>query len=125
MTLIGRCTLLLTVVTLAIAGAPSIARAAGRDVVVLGGGAAFRDAVTLALSPCDLHVVTAAAPPPSSDAARGAAEARTLTDRYEAIGVVWVGGQGHEHALFVYDAETDQLVSRPLKQTLPFDTPTA
>ena len=98
-----------------------------RDVLVLGGGQAFHEAVTVTLSPWALGVADVDAAPPSSDVLRAATEARALAERHHAIAVVWVAGGAKErqHALFVYDAATDQLVARPLAQAPPFDSPTA
>lgn len=105
----------------------SPARAASRDVVVIGGGSAFQNAVTVALSAWELHVVSAEATAPSPEQPRASREARAIADRHaQAAGVVWVGtSHDNEHALFIYDRETDQLVSRPLSQGPPFDAPSA
>src|SRR6185437_6759100 len=101
------------------------ALASPRDVVLIGGGPAFQNAVSVALGAWSLHVVTTDAAAPPVDVTRAAKEARVIVDRYGAAGVVWIASRDHEHALLVYDAETDQLVSRVLSRAPPFDAPTA
>ncbi len=56
---------------------------------------------------------------------RAADEARALGQRFNAVGVVWVSSEDREFALFIYDAKTDQIVSRALDRGPPFDAPTA
>jgi hypothetical protein len=101
------------------------ARAEGRPVLVIGGGPSFRDAMTVALSPWDLRVVPLDAPPPRPSMPRAADEARALVARSGASGLVWVATDEGEPSLWVYDASTDQVVTRRISTPPPFDAPTA
>lgn len=92
-----------------------------RDVILIGGGKELRDAVSVALTPWNLHVVPSEAPAPPADVPRATKEAHALAWQSGAAGVVWIG----DHSLVVYDAENDQLVSRALNQLPPYDAPTA
>lgn len=95
--------------------------AAARDVVLIGGGRELRDAVSVVLGPWSLRVVPSDAPVPPVDVPRATKEAHAIIAESGAAGVVWVG----DHTLVVYDAESDQLVSRALAQVPPYDAPTA
>lgn len=95
--------------------------AAARDVILIGGGKELREAVSVVLNPWNLHVVPSEAPTPPADVTRATKEAHTLAVQGSAAGVVWIG----DRALVVYDAESDQLVSRALAQLPPYDAPTA
>jgi hypothetical protein len=101
--------------------AVAIVLAAMRDVVLIGGGKELREAVTAALEPWELHVVASDVAPPPVDVPRATVAGRAIAQKGNAVGVVWVG----DHALVVYDAETDQLVARDLSQLPPYDAPTA
>jgi hypothetical protein len=92
-----------------------------RDVVLIGGGKELREAVSVALTPWNLHVVPSEAPVPPADVPRATKEAHAIAWQGGAAGVVWIG----DHSLVVYDAENDQLVSRALAQLPPYDPPTA
>jgi hypothetical protein len=92
-----------------------------REVVLIGGGKELRDAVSVTLTPWNLHVVPSEAPVPPADVPRATKEAHAIAWQSGAAGVVWIG----DHALVVYDAENDQLVSRALAQLPPYDAPTA
>jgi hypothetical protein len=56
---------------------------------------------------------------------RAADEARVLAQRFDVAGLVWVTTEQNESSLWVYDASTDQVVSRGLATPPPFDAPTA
>ena len=45
---------------------------------------------------------------------RAALRARDIAQQQGASGVVWIGELAHEYSLWFYDAETDQVVTRPL-----------
>lgn len=94
------------------------------EVVVIGGGAAFREAVSIALSPWQLHVVASDEPPPSSVVPRASRDARAMAERHSVGSVVWVSSDV-EPALFVYERKSDQLLARALAHGPPFDAPTA
>lgn len=105
----------------ALATTTLVARAEARDVVLIGGGKELQSAVGVALNPWNLRVVPSDAPVPPVDVTRATREAHGLASQMGAAGVVWIG----DHALVVYDAENDQLVSRALAQAPPYDAPTA
>ncbi len=94
-------------------------------VLVIGGGPSFRDAVAVALNPWKLQVLPADLPAPRGVMPRAAHEARALGQRFNVVGVVWVSAEEREYALFIYDAKTEQIVSRALDRGPPFDGPTA
>lgn len=108
-----------------LAGAGEAHAAEAGRVLVIGGGAGFRDAVGVVLTPWKLSVLPADMPPPRGVMPRAAEEARALGQRFNAVGVVWVAAEDHEYALFIYDAKTEQIVSRALDKGPPFDAPTA
>ncbi len=93
--------------------------------LVIGGGPAFRDAVSVVLTPWKLSVLPADLPAPRGVMPRAADEARVLGQRFNAVGVVWVSSEDREYALFIYDAKTEQVTSRALERGPPFDAPTA
>jgi hypothetical protein len=107
----------------ALASSASAAEA-GR-VLVIGGGGTFRDAVAVALNPWNLQVLPADMPAPRGVMPRAAEESRAIGLRFNAVGVVWVSSEDHEHALWIYDAKTEQIVSRAIPTPPPFDAPTA
>jgi hypothetical protein len=94
-------------------------------VLVIGGGAQFRDAMKVALSPWQLRVVPLDSAPPRPVMPHAADEARALAQQYGATGLVWVAMEQSEPSLWVYDAATDQVVTRKTSTTPPFDAPTA
>ena len=94
-------------------------------VLVIGGGTQFRDAMKVALSPWHLRVVPLDTAPPRPVMPRAADEARALAQQHGATGLVWVAVEESEPSLWVYDAATDQVVSRKTSTAPPFDAPTA
>jgi hypothetical protein len=108
--------------------AVDLARADGVDaraVLVIGGGAQFREAMSVALSPWQLRVVPLESAPPRPVMPRAADEARVLAQQWGATGLVWVAMEQNEPSLWVYDASTDQVVTRKIATAPPFDAPTA
>ncbi|MBS2018315.1 MAG: hypothetical protein JST00_35930 [Deltaproteobacteria bacterium] len=101
------------------------ARAEGGAVVVIGGGPPFRDAIGVSLSAWNLRVVSVDGAVPRPQMPAAADEARAIAQREGAAGVVWVSLEKNESSLWVFDASTDQLVTRRLGATPPFDPPTA
>ena len=116
---------LLLSTTLAAARASADVQADPHAVLVIGGGAQFRDAMKVALSPWQLRVVPLDAPAPRPVMPRAADEARALAQQYGATGLVWVAMEQSEPSLWVYDAATDQVVTRKIGTPPPFDAPTA
>jgi hypothetical protein len=97
----------------------------GKRVVVIGGGPSFRDAMGVALSAWDLKIVPVETPPPRPVMPRAASEAKAIAQRWNATGLVWVATDADEPSLWIYDASTDQVVSRAIGTPPPFDAPTA
>ncbi len=81
------------------------------------------EAVEVALAPWNLRVVRAPGPLPEDDVAAATASARALAQAQHASAVVWVARPRGSQvlALWVYDAQTEQLVVRPLSVAAPFD----
>jgi hypothetical protein len=103
----------------------SAARADARRVALVGNDAALKKAMSVALSPWSLQVVAVDAVTPASSLPRAAHEAHSVAHRFDAAGVVWITTSDGEAALWAYDASTEQVVSRPLASSPPFDAPTA
>jgi hypothetical protein len=113
------------ILSAALCGARRSSAAEAGRVLVIGGGTTFRDAVSTALNPWNLQVLPVEMPPPRGVMPRAADEARALGQRFNATGVVWVSSEDREYALWIYDAKTEQLVSRAISNAPPFDAPTA
>jgi len=96
-----------------------------KPVVVIGGGSPFRDAISVALTPWSLRVVPLEGAPPRPQMPGAADEARAIAQREGASGVVWIALERNEPSLWVFDAATDQLVTRRIAIAPPFDAPTA
>jgi hypothetical protein len=102
-----------------------VAFAEPKRVLLISGGSSFEDALRIALSPWNLAVkrVEASAPTPSMPSAVEAAQ--VLAMQYQALGVVWISSDATGHALWVYDADTQQVVTRSVPRPPPFDPPSA
>ena len=72
-----------------------------------------------------MQIAVVAGDPPGATAPRNSAAARELALQHGAAAVVWVSEHELGHAIWVYEAATDQLLARPLEGALPFDSPTA
>jgi hypothetical protein len=94
---------------------------ARRRVALVGGGGALERSVTIALSPWDLEVL------PIDDVAVGsgmpaaAQQAKALATEHHVDAVAWISHEGQGNALWVYDAETDQTISRPIESAVATD----
>lgn len=100
------------------AARPAAAEGEPSRVIVWGAGPAFEHAASVALSPWLVQVSEIDASPPPADAFAQAA------DRCRAHGaraLVWFGRGGGGVALYVYDAQTERLLSRVVPQGPPFD----
>jgi hypothetical protein len=102
-----------------------VAFAEPKRVLLISGGNSFEDALRVALSPWNLSVkrVEASAPTPSMPSAVEAAQ--VLAMQYQALGVVWISTDATGHALWAYDADTHQVVTRSVPRPPPFDPPSA
>jgi hypothetical protein len=122
--------LLGAVALVAIAGRPDVACAqapprAAQRVVLVSPGAELESAARTALEPWAVEILVVSAASPGATAPRANETARALALAHRAGAVVWVSQHEQGHAVWVYDLETDQVVSRPLAGSPPFDGPAA
>jgi hypothetical protein len=79
-------------------------------------------AVSVALSPWGLRVVPAAGSPAPSDTTSATEGARAIARVEAARDVVWIhAAPGGQVSLWLYDAQTEQLTVRPLRQVPPYN----
>lgn len=103
--------------------APS-ARCQGRKVVVVEADSRVLTALDVTLSPWSLSVGPAPGPPPEGDLESASARARAIAAEQGAGAVVWIAkarGPDETGSLCVYDAQTGQLVVRPLTVAPPLN----
>jgi hypothetical protein len=85
------------------------------------------DAVTVAISPWGLRVVSISTPPPPIELGPATSMAREVARDHDASAVVWVapphGGEGA--SLWLYDSQTEEMMIRPLSKAPPFDEASA
>jgi len=101
----------------------------GRDVVAAENRVALvdpapgvLDAIAVALSPWGLRVIPVAGPIPSTDVGTATAAARALARDRNAGAIVWIASPpGAGASLWLYDAQSEQMMVRPLSQAPPFD----
>jgi hypothetical protein len=94
---------------------------AAHRVVLVSPGDPLERAARTALPPWAIEIVVVSAPSPGATAPLANEAARALALAQGAGAVVWVSQHAHGHAVWMYDLETDQVVSRALPGTLPFD----
>jgi hypothetical protein len=94
----------------------------GRVVVVDPDPRVFA-AVNVALSPWSLHVIRVGGPLPQADVVAATSAAKVLAENEHAGAVLWVAPPSGSQvlSLWLYDAQTAQLVVRPLTVAAPFD----
>jgi hypothetical protein len=112
----------LLVVAAALVTFPAQARD-GR-VVVVDVDPRIVSALVVALSPWSLAVVRAPGPTPPPDLDSATARASAIASEQHAGAVVWLApsrAPDEKGTLWVYDAQTLQLMVRPLTQPMPFD----
>ena len=80
-------------------------------------------AVNVALSPWSLHVIRVGGPLPQADVVAATSAAKVLAENEHAGAVLWVAPPSGSQvlSLWLYDAQTAQLVVRPLTVAAPFD----
>src|SRR5260370_10999439 len=103
--------------------APS-ARCQGRKVVGVEADSRVLTALDVALTPWSLSVGPAPGPPPEGDLESASARARAIAAAQGAGAVVWIAkarGPDETGSLCVYDAQTGQLVVRPLTVAPPLN----
>lgn len=85
------------------------------------------DAVTVALSPWGLRVVSISTAPPPTELAPATVMARDVARDHDASAVVWIAlaPRGEGASLWLYDSQTEQMMIRPLSKGPPFDDASA
>lgn len=84
------------------------------------------DAVSVALSAWGLRVISISSTHLPADLAAATAMARDLAREHDAGAVAWLASpQGASTSLWLYDAQTEQMMVRPLSQAPPFDDASA
>lgn len=80
-------------------------------------------AINVALSPWSLRVLRVGGPLPQADVVAATSAAKTLAEAEHAGAVLWVAPPSGSQvpSLWLYDAQTAQLVVRPLTVAAPFD----
>ncbi len=99
-------------------------RAEDARVVLLDGDPRISAAVAVALSPWRLSVVPGPGPLPPPDAEAASTSARAIASDQGAAVLLWIAPParpGEHGSLWVYDAQSQQLVVRPLTVSAPFD----
>ena len=82
------------------------------------------DATDTVLVPWHIELVRASASP-AADPAQARRDVEALAARTRAGAVAWLGPPSQSPTLWVYDASSGQLLSRPLPSAPPYDDPTA
>jgi hypothetical protein len=98
---------------------------AAHRVVLVRPGPALEGAARTALEPWAIEIAVVDGPSPGATAPRANETARELALAHAAGAVVWVSQSEQAYAVWVYDFETDQVVSRRLAGPPPFDAPAA
>ena len=113
-----------TFLTVAIMMLAPSARCQGRKVVVVDADSRVLSAIDIALSPWSLSVGPVPGPLPEGDLDAASARARAIAAERGAGAVVWIAkarGPDETASLWVYDAQTRQLVVRPLTVAAPLN----
>ena len=118
--------LLVALVAIVMITAAPRADASERRIALVHLDAALVDAIRVALEPWDLRVLPLAMTPPTDDVSTATTRAGGIATEAMADAVLWVvlvpGGSA---SLWLYDAETRQVVIRPLGMSPPFDDASA
>ena len=85
-----------------------------RRVVLVGGNEVLKRQIEIALAAWNLEVMAVSQAPLVPQMPRAALQAHDIAAQYGAGGVVWIGELAHEYSLWFYDAQSDQVVTRPL-----------
>ncbi len=123
--------LVLLTLVVGLALAPGAARAAvpqptaARRIAVVRVGDAWLHALRVALEPWELRLVEVEGPPPSTTFPAARERARALAQVHAAAAVIWITDTGGPPLLWIYDAEDDQMSTRPLPGGVPGDAPGA
>jgi hypothetical protein len=112
-------------VLLLLLGIVSTANAADRKVLVVSSGKVFEEAMRVSLSAWSLSIQRLEGATPPGTMPRAAEQARALAQEHQAVGVVWITTEVGGHALWAYDADTQQVVTRTIASAPPYDAPTA
>src|SRR5581483_7720600 len=90
-------------------------------VAVLVDDVVLEHAIATALQPWDLEVLPLHEVRPSPALPQAASQAERIAADAHAAAVIWVTGDGPDSALWVFDAETQQLIARRVEFTAPID----
>lgn len=82
-------------------------------------------AVTLSLEPWGVETVASDAPRPAASQPEAVQGARAVAAQLEVEGVVWITSTDQGSLLWVYDREEDEVTTRLLSETPPFDSAAA
>jgi hypothetical protein len=102
-----------------------MASPAPRRVILVGGNPLLQRQIEIALQAWNLEIMAVAEAPLVPQMPRAALQARDIAAQHGASGVVWIGELAHEYSLWFYDAQSDQVVTRPLGGGEPEDAATA
>jgi hypothetical protein len=101
------------------------ARAGGLRVALVNGDELLDRAATVALSPWSLSVAHVDVAPLPTDMPGAALQARALAAAQHVDAVAWISRTDGGWALWVYDAGTEQIVSRQIDEPAPADAAAA
>lgn len=116
-----RVRLLALAFALALLFVASSARAERRRVALVNGNALLDRSVTIALSPWDLDVLHVDWTSPGAGMPAAAVQAKAIAAVQHADAVAWISDDGGGRTLWVYDADTQQTVSRAIDGGAPND----
>jgi hypothetical protein len=119
-----RCLALALAGMAAVLGRVTPAAAEPERVVLAGMPENLADATDTVLVPWRIELVRVAEIP-AADQAQARRDVEALTARTRAGAVVWLAPPAQSPALWVYDASSRRLLSRPLPSAPPYDDPTA
>lgn len=115
---------LLALLALGVAVAPAPAHAEAERVVLAGVPDNLAGATSTVLVPWHIEIVRTDQIL-TADPDQAPRDARSMAERARAGAVVWLAPTPQGPALWVYDASSQQVLSRPLASAPPFDEPTA
>jgi hypothetical protein len=110
-------------VACAVAAAP--ARAEPERVALVDRSPVLREAIEAVLNPWGIRVVVLDVTPPGSSMPSAAQRAREIAVSGGTRATIWLTSEDGQHAVWVYDAETETVVARPVVVAPPLDDETA
>jgi hypothetical protein len=103
------------------ARAVALAQDAAPRVVLVDPGASLESATRASLEPWNVDVLVVQSPSPGATMPGTSEAARAVALAHAALAVVWVSEDAAGFALWIYDADTDQVSARALTTPPPFD----